>query len=244
MSRPRALMRWRMRRRSVSSLVSPGPRVPMPPPSRDNAAPAPTSRGNMYFSCASSTCSLPSRVRARREKMSRMSCVRSTTLRSRRSLEVSELRRRQLVVEDHDVGAGLDAAPSRACRALPRAEKRRGIRLRTLLEHAQDDRAPRPLPRGRPARRARDRDRCVPSDRLTNPTSAVARGHRAGGLHFSDSSTAAHGIAPSRSSRGVSSRTSTIVDGIPPRIGTGVDHDIDIVTERRGRPLPHPWPAG
>ena len=30
-------MRWRMRRRSVSSLVSPGPRVPMPPPSRDSA---------------------------------------------------------------------------------------------------------------------------------------------------------------------------------------------------------------
>ena len=74
-------MRERMRRRSVSSLVSPGPRVPMPPPSRDSAAPAPTSRGSRYFNCASSTCSLPSRVRARRAKMSRMSCVRSTILR-------------------------------------------------------------------------------------------------------------------------------------------------------------------
>ena len=52
----------------------------MPPPSRDSSDPAPTSRGSRYFSCASSTCSLPSRVRARRAKMSRISCVRSTTL--------------------------------------------------------------------------------------------------------------------------------------------------------------------
>ena len=74
-------MRVRIRRRSVSSFVSPGPRVPMPPPSLDSAAPAPTRRGSRYFSCASSTCSLPSRVRARRAKMSRMSWVRSMILR-------------------------------------------------------------------------------------------------------------------------------------------------------------------
>ena len=77
-------MRMRMRRRSASSLVSPGPRVPMPPPSRDSARPAPTSRGSRYFSCANSTWRLPSRVRARLAKMSRMSCVRSITLRSSR----------------------------------------------------------------------------------------------------------------------------------------------------------------
>ncbi len=70
-----------MRRRSVSSLVSPGPRVPMPPPSRESAVPAPTRRGSRYFNCASSTWSLPSRVRARAAKMSRMSCVRSSTFR-------------------------------------------------------------------------------------------------------------------------------------------------------------------
>ena len=93
-------MRVRMRRRSVSSLVSPGPRVPMPPPSRDSASPAPTSRGSRYFSCASSTCSLPSRVRARRAKMSRISCVRSTILRPTASSICAQLRRRQLVVED------------------------------------------------------------------------------------------------------------------------------------------------
>src|SRR6185436_13198497 len=44
----------------------------------------PTSRGRRYFSWASSTCSLPSRVRARRAKISRINCVRSTTLRSSR----------------------------------------------------------------------------------------------------------------------------------------------------------------
>ena len=41
-----AWMRWRMRRRSVSSLVSPGPRVPMPPPSRESSTPLPARRGS------------------------------------------------------------------------------------------------------------------------------------------------------------------------------------------------------
>src|SRR5258708_4554236 len=110
-------MRCRIRRRSVSSFVSPGPSVPMPPPGRDSASLDPTRRGIMYLSWASSTWSLPSRVRARRAKMSRMSCVRSTTFRS--------------------------SAPSRfrSCGgehlALALPEKRRGIRLRALLLYAQ-----------------------------------------------------------------------------------------------------------
>ena len=54
----------------------------MPAPRRDNAAPAPTSLGSRYLSWANSTCHLPSRVRARRAKMSRISWVRSTTARS------------------------------------------------------------------------------------------------------------------------------------------------------------------
>ena len=66
-----------MFRRSVSSFVSPGPRVPMPPPSCDISMPCPANRGSMYCNCASSTCNWPSRVRACRAKMSRMSCVRS-----------------------------------------------------------------------------------------------------------------------------------------------------------------------
>ena len=57
-------------------------RVPIPPPRRDNDAPCPESRGSRYRSCASSTCTLPSRVWARRANISRMSWVRSMTLRS------------------------------------------------------------------------------------------------------------------------------------------------------------------
>jgi hypothetical protein len=74
---------WSMRRlilrRSVSSWVSPGPRVPLPPPSCDKARPRPARRGSWYSSCASSTWSWPSRVLAWRAKMSRMSCERSMT---------------------------------------------------------------------------------------------------------------------------------------------------------------------
>ena len=69
--------RERMCRLSVSSCVSPGPLVPMPPPSRDIATPLPVSRGIRYFSCASSTCSLPSFDLARRANISRISIVRS-----------------------------------------------------------------------------------------------------------------------------------------------------------------------
>jgi len=79
----RSSLSWSMRRwiwrRSVSSLVSPGPRVPMPPPSWDMDLPRPVRRGSMYSSCASSTWSWPSRVRAWRAKMSRINWVRSRT---------------------------------------------------------------------------------------------------------------------------------------------------------------------
>ena len=44
-----------------------------------HGAPRPARRGSWYSSCASSTWSWPSRVRAWRAKMSRMSCVRSMT---------------------------------------------------------------------------------------------------------------------------------------------------------------------
>ena len=110
------LSRCRMCRRSVSSLVSPGPRVPMPPPRRDSQSPEPTSRGIRYFSCASSTCSWPSRVRARRAKMSRISCVRSRTRELRLLLEIAQLRRAQLVVDDDEVDVQLGARLRRACR--------------------------------------------------------------------------------------------------------------------------------
>ena len=75
----RALTRLAIRRRSVSSCVSPGPRRPMPPFWRSRWVHPPTSRVAMCFSWASSTCSLPSLLRARCAKMSRIRLVRSTT---------------------------------------------------------------------------------------------------------------------------------------------------------------------
>ena len=111
----------------------------MPPPSRDSAVPEPTSRGSRYFSCASSTCHLPSRVRARRAKMSRISWVRSMTLRSSSLFELPQLRRRQLVVEDHHVDVGLGAGRRKAGQ-LAAADERGRIGLRPFLQHAQHDR--------------------------------------------------------------------------------------------------------
>ena len=78
-----------MCRRSVSSFVSPGPRVPMPPPRRESAVPLPVKRGRRYFNCAASTCTLPARLCARCAKISRISIVRSTT---RTSVAFSRLR--------------------------------------------------------------------------------------------------------------------------------------------------------
>ena len=74
-------MRSRTRRRSISSFVSPGPRPPMPPASRESESSLWASRGSRYLSWASSTWSLPSALCARWAKMSRMSWVRSSTLR-------------------------------------------------------------------------------------------------------------------------------------------------------------------
>src|SRR5436189_4887231 len=59
----------RMIRRSVSSWLSPGPRVPMPPPVRDRCVQRRVSRGSWYSSCASSTWRRPSCVRADRKSV-------------------------------------------------------------------------------------------------------------------------------------------------------------------------------
>src|SRR5688572_1490439 len=68
-----------MRRRSVSSCVSPGPRTPIPPRNFSRWAHIRVSRGNMYCSCASSTCIFASLDLARVAKMSRISSARSIT---------------------------------------------------------------------------------------------------------------------------------------------------------------------
>ena len=69
-----------MIRRSVSSWLSPGPRVPMPPPVRDRWVHSLVRRGSWYSSWASSTWRRPSWVWACSAKMSRISRLRSMTL--------------------------------------------------------------------------------------------------------------------------------------------------------------------
>jgi hypothetical protein len=59
-----------------------------------------------------------------------------------RFLDVAELSGRELVVEDDDVGVRFGAG-RRQADDLAGPEKGRGIRLRTLLQHAQDDRGAR-----------------------------------------------------------------------------------------------------
>ena len=66
----------------------------------------PRMRGRLYSSCASSTWSLPSAETACWAKMSRISCVRSTT-RAESVLERALLRRLQLVVDEQHLGVGV-----------------------------------------------------------------------------------------------------------------------------------------
>jgi hypothetical protein len=108
----------------------------MPPPRRDSASPAPTSRGSRYFSCASSTCSLPfARPRAAGEDVEdQLRAI--DDLAADHLLDFAQLRRRQLVVEDDDVDAGF-LRGERQRLNLAGAEEGRRIGLRALLQDAQ-----------------------------------------------------------------------------------------------------------
>ena len=152
--RLRSETRVRARRRSVSSWLSPGPRVPTPPPRRSRCCHMPRMRGRLYSSCASSTWSLPSELRACCAKMSRISCVRSTT----RALE--------LVLERRAAASGSArrrrAAPRRLRRRTPPSAPRASPCRRTFADRVRRDAArPRrrvrrpPSARARAARRAR-----------------------------------------------------------------------------------------
>ena len=79
------LIRSWIRLLSTSSFVSPGPLVPIPPPSLDREFLSPTRRTARYLNCASSTWIFPSLVFARAAKISRMIIVRSMTFVSRAS---------------------------------------------------------------------------------------------------------------------------------------------------------------
>ena len=117
----------------------------------------PRMRGRLYSSCASSTWSLPSALTACWAKMSRISCVRSTTRVESASSSVALLRRVELVVDDQHVGARSPRRASSAPRACPCRRTSAGRAGRAA------GRAP------RPGRRAR----CASSSR-SSPSSSSA----------------------------------------------------------------------
>ena len=126
-----------MRRRSVSSLVSPGPRVPMPPPRRDSAAEDPPSR-QRYLILSSSTCSLPSASGAVGEDVHE-ELVRSSPS-TRSLLQIAQLCGRRSLSKMPTSTAGL-AACGRQRGTLPLREKCESFFW--FLEHAPHDVGPR-----------------------------------------------------------------------------------------------------
>ena len=108
----------------------------MPPPSRDNAVAGAHEPRQQIFQLRELDLQLAlARPRAPREDV-------ENELRAIDDLpadllfDVAELRRRQLVVEHHDVDARLRGGSGQR-RDLAGAQKRRGIGLRPLLHHAQ-----------------------------------------------------------------------------------------------------------
>ena len=71
--------------RSVSIFFSPGPLVPIPPPSLDSVVPRPASLVDLYLSCAISTCILPSLDDALAANISNITIVLSIIFVSRTS---------------------------------------------------------------------------------------------------------------------------------------------------------------
>ena len=143
--------------------------------------------------------------------------------------DLPQLRGRQLVVEDDEVGARFGARGGERL-DLAGAEKRRRIGLRPLLQNAQHDLGAGRLRQSGRARRAIAPPRAAAFDPATRPTSAARSRLRY--ARPSHACTSSHGIAPARTSRTSLPLTSTIVDGGPPRRRPGVEQQIDAVAQR------------
>ena len=150
-------IRSRTRRRSTSSFCSPGPRPPMPPISRDSPAVA---AGHQSRKQVLELCELDLDLAlvggwARREKMSRISCARSMTLRSVASAIARAWRRGvrflSTTMKSAEQAQGADDQVFAACRSPSGSWGRRPP------SSAGSDRSPpaRSMP---PARRARSID--------------------------------------------------------------------------------------
>ncbi len=203
----------------------------MPPPRRDSAVPEPARRGSRYLSCASSTCHLPSRVRARlRENVEdELRAIDHFAIDPR--FDLPQLSRRQLVVEDDDVG-GDAGAFRRELVELAAADEGGRVGRRTLLNHLQHDGCAGRL--GEPGELLERVFRVVllrSAKRQTDERGSFARpavapcGARVGmasECHIQRSKILAR--APTRSRRrerapDTSPVASTIVDGRPPGVG-------------------------
>ena len=144
MSRRSLAIRSRMRRRSVSILVSPGPRVADPAAAaagataglpRHRLAPAAQPRQHVLHLGVGDTCALPSRLVACWAKMSRISAVRSMTLTFTTFSSAFSCAGAQLAVADDGVGAGGQHHLAQLLR-LARADVGRRVGLVAALDQA------------------------------------------------------------------------------------------------------------
>ena len=239
-------MRVRIRRRSVSSFVSPGPRVPMPPPRRDSAVPGADQPRQQVLQLRELDLQLAfARPRAAREDVEdELRAV--DDLPADLLFDVPQLRRRELVVEDDDDRRRSPRTTPRACWILPGAEKRGRIGLRPLLQHAQHDLGAGRLGQARElVERSLGLETALAARRSGRPAPLARDGLASTGRASSHACISSHGIAPARTRRGArTSVTSTIVDGAPPGVAPGVEEQVDPIAERRARPRPdRPSPA-
>ena len=113
----------------------------MPPPSRDSAALEPTSLGRRYFELRELDLQLAlSSARPAREDVEDELCP-IDDLPAERLFQIAQLRRAQLVIEDHH--ARVEFVTRRGQRFdLAAAKEGRRVGPRTVLENTQDDRRP------------------------------------------------------------------------------------------------------
>ena len=123
--------------------------------------------------------------------------------------DLPELRRGQLAVENDDAGIGLRTRGGQR-RDLSLPEKRRGVRLGTLLQHAQHDLGAGRF--GQPAELVERSFRVEPAGPARDQPDE-RRALRSFYARLTHACTSSHARAPARTSRGADPVTSTMVDG-------------------------------
>ena len=127
-----------MRRRSASSFVSPGPLCRCRRPAATAPSLGADEARQQVFQLRELDLQLAfARSRAPREDVEdQLRAIDHLAIEP--LVELAQLRRRQLVVEDDEVGVGFRGR-ARQHLDLAAAEECRGVRLRAILQHAQDD---------------------------------------------------------------------------------------------------------